>query len=194
MSACRIPQSTVERSAQSASLVVFWETQYIHLVVTASGRRRLLQGWVPLGFPRCPRVVVTHSGLLVDSHGEAALAKECAQLVFGDPSRTGRRYRLVRLCSTVSLTGKCGTSWWKRLVRWFAKVSRLTGLSHATSSLPSYYSPNLLYDMLMCFQCMLLRLQSFCGNATGGSTGQNTNTRGCPVEKPKVRLLWCAIV
>jgi hypothetical protein len=188
--------------ALSASLVVSLEAQYIHLVVTASGRRRLLLGWVPLGFPRCPRAVVTHSGLdvvmhsglLVDSHGEAALAKECAQLVFGDPSRTGRRYRLVRLCSTVSLTGKCGTSWWKRLVRWFAKVSRLTGLSHATSSLPSYYSPNLLYDMLVCFQRMLLRLQSFCGNATGGSTGQNTNTRGCPVEKPKVRLLWCAIV
>jgi hypothetical protein len=38
-----------------------------------------------------------HSGLLVGSLGEADLVTESAQLVFVDPSRMGRRRRLVRL-------------------------------------------------------------------------------------------------
>jgi hypothetical protein len=78
----------------------------------ASGRRRLLLDWVPWESPGCLTVAVTHSGLgvvmhsglLVDNHGEADPAKESAQLVFVDPFRMGRRYRLVRLCSTVSST------------------------------------------------------------------------------------------
>jgi hypothetical protein len=78
------------------------EAQYVHLAVVASGRRRLLLGWVPWESPRCPTVVVMHSGLLVGSLGEADLVTESAQLVFVDPSRMGRRRRLVRLCGTVS--------------------------------------------------------------------------------------------
>jgi hypothetical protein len=47
------------------------------------------------------------------------------------------------------------------------KVSRSTGRYHATSNPLSCYSPSRLYDMLACF-LLVLRLQSFCGNATGG--------------------------
>jgi hypothetical protein len=45
-----------------------------------------------------------HNGLLVDNHGAADLAKESAQDSFLVPSRMGRRYHLVRLYNTVSLT------------------------------------------------------------------------------------------
>jgi hypothetical protein len=55
--------------------------------------------------------VVMHSGLLVDSHGEAGLAKESVQLVFVDPSRTDRRYHLVRLVGYMTcwcVSSECG--------------------------------------------------------------------------------------
>jgi len=47
------------------------------------------------------------------------------------------------------------------------EVSRSTGRYHATPNPLGGYSPNRLYDMVVCF-LLVLRLQSFCGNATDG--------------------------
>jgi len=80
-----------------------------NLVVMASGRQKLLLDWVPWGSRGCPKAVVKHSGLLVDSHAEAGLAKESARCFFVGPSRTGRRYHLVRLIGC--MTWWCVSCW-----------------------------------------------------------------------------------